>query len=197
MPKAKGDEEQKIAAEVMVAEDNAAQSDDKAAKKKPAKAATEKISGAKAAVKKPSKAASDDAESVAPRPRPVVSARPSIYEDITAAAKKLDAERAAKAVNRASTVSQNAKKEQMSSATATPKKAASPFLATNIARAAPSILKPATEAAKPITPSAAPASIAPLFPTTQAQPVNEESLTPSPTAAAPTPPTAQPKTAVV
>jgi len=93
------------------------------------------------AKKKPAKAV--DAEKPAPaRPRTAAAARPSIYEDITAAAKKLEAERAAKsAAHRATAASQSA--ATRAAANAQPaKRPTSPFLGTSVGRTAPPALRP-------------------------------------------------------
>jgi translation initiation factor IF-2 len=114
--------------------------------------------------KKPAKQAVE--EKPAPtRARPSAPARPSIYEDITATAKKLEAERAAKAAaNKATAATQSAATRAAANAQPT-KRPTSPFLGTSVGRAsafAPrsidaETLKPAAES----IPSDAPGVAAP------------------------------------
>jgi translation initiation factor IF-2 len=97
-------------------------------------AEAESIKAPKPATKrKPSKPAVEDKPAAA-RPRPSAVARPSLYEDITAAAKKLEAERAAKtAANKATAATQSA--ATRAAANAQPaKRPTSPFLGTSVGR---------------------------------------------------------------
>ena len=87
------------------------------------------------AKKKPVKAAAEEEDKPAPaRPRPA--ARPSIYEDITAAAKKLEAERAAKAAAHKATAATQSAATRAAANAQPAKRPASPFLGTSVGRTA-------------------------------------------------------------
>jgi translation initiation factor IF-2 len=95
-----------------------------------------------AAKKKPAKAVEEEKPALA-RSRPAAAVRPSIYEDITAHAKKLEAERAAKAAaHKATAATQSA--ATRAAANAQPvKRPASPFLGTSVGRTTPPAPRPA------------------------------------------------------